>query len=86
MPRHQLTPLLLLGLLAVSSPPAAAQTSPSATLDEVIDRVTQAETDLIARARERRPIVEAYIQEVGPEKDGVQMPLVDAYSLKLMGP
>lgn len=79
---HRLTPLLLLAWLA-SIAPAAAQI-PSAqptTVDEIVDRVAAAETALIERTRELRPIVEAYIQEVGPEIDGIQMPVVDTYFL-----
>ena len=81
MQRHRLTPLLLLGLLAATSAPAVAQTSPAATIDQTIDRITQAETELIGRVKDRRPIVEAYIQEIAAEKDGVQLPIVDAYVL-----
>jgi hypothetical protein len=79
---HRLTPLLLLALLA-SIAPATAQTPPAepATLDQIIDRVARAEADLIERTRGLRPIVEAYIQEVGPEADGIQMPVVDTYFL-----
>ena len=82
MQRHRLTPLLLLAALAPLAP-AAAQ-SPSSTqlsVEQVIDQVTKAESELIERTRNMRPIIEAYIQEVGPEVDGIQMPAVDTYFL-----
>jgi hypothetical protein len=81
MQRHRLTPFLLVGLLTVA--PAAAQTPAASqpSVDQVIDRITKAELDLIERAKELKPLVEAYIQEVGPPVDGVQMPIVDAYFL-----
>jgi hypothetical protein len=83
MQRHRLTPILLLGLLAASVSSVSAQTPNSSqqSLEQVIDRVTAAESELIERTRSLRPIIEAYIQEVGPETDGVQMPLVDTYFL-----
>lgn len=83
MQRHRLTPYLLFGLLATSVSPVEAQTPQASqpTVDQVIDRIAQAETELIERVRSLRPIVEAYIQEVGPEVDGVQLPKADTYFL-----
>src|SRR5262245_34620256 len=83
MQRHRLTPYLLIGLLAASASPALAQAPATSqlTLDQVIEKVTQAETDLIERTKSLRPIMEAYIQELGAEADGVQMPTVDTYFL-----
>jgi hypothetical protein len=81
MQRYRFTPYLLLGLLATGALPLAGQTASQPTLDQVIERVTQAETELIERTRGLRPIVEAYIQELAPEKEGIQMPVVDTYFL-----
>jgi len=83
MQRHRLTPYLLIGLLAASASPAVAQAPATSqlTLDQVIEKVTQAETELIERTKSLRPIMEAYIQELGSEVDGVQMPMVDTYFL-----
>jgi hypothetical protein len=83
MQRHRLTRFLLLGLLTALASPATAQTSAAAqpSADQVIDRITQAETELIERVRGYRPIVEAYIQEIAPEKDGLQLPMFDSYFL-----
>jgi hypothetical protein len=82
MQRPRLTSYLLFGLLATGTV-ASAQT-PSAsqpTLDQVIDRISQSEAALIERTRGLRPIIEAYIQELAAEVDGVQMPVVDTYFL-----
>ncbi len=83
MQRHRLTPFLLLGLLAALASPATAQTSAAAqpSADQVIDRIAQAENELIERVRGYRPIVEAYIQEIAAEKDGLQLPMFDSYFL-----
>src|SRR5262245_25492295 len=84
MQRHRFTsPLLLIAALALCASPAAAQTgaAPQPTLDQVIEKLTQAESELIERTRTLRPIIEAYIQELGPEVAGVQLPLVDTYFL-----
>jgi hypothetical protein len=82
MQRHRLTPLLLLAVLAPTAP-AAAQSAPTPqlSLEQIIDQVSKAESELIERTRSMRPIVEAYIQEIGPEVDGIQMPAVDTYFL-----
>jgi hypothetical protein len=80
MQRQRFVSLFLFGLLA-AAPVLSAQTSPQATTDQVIDKVAQTEAELIERMRTLRPIVEAYIQETGPEVDGVQMPLSDSYFL-----
>jgi hypothetical protein len=84
MLRHSLpSTCLLIAVLAAAASPAAAQSSTASqpTLDQVIERVTQAEGELIERTRSLRPIVEAYIQELGPETQGVQLPVVDTYFL-----
>jgi hypothetical protein len=81
MQRSRLTPFLLVGLLAAGTSSPSAQTPAQPTLDQVIERVTQAEGELIERTRSLRPIVEAYIQELGSEVEGVQLPVVDTYFL-----
>jgi hypothetical protein len=82
MQRHRLTPLLLLAVLAPIAPAAAqSATSPQLSPEQIIDQVTKAESALIERTRTMRPIIEAYIQELGPEVDGIQMPVVDTYFL-----
>jgi hypothetical protein len=84
MHRHASTsPCLLIALLALCASPAAGQTASASqpSLDQVIDKVSQAEAELIERTRTLRPIVEAYIQELGAERDGVQLPVVDTYFL-----
>jgi hypothetical protein len=82
MRRYRL-PILLLATFIVSPPTVAAQTatvSPT-TVEEVIDRVSQTESLLIAQVRELRPIVEAYVQELTPLPNGAQQPTADAYFL-----
>ena len=61
MQRHRLTPYLLIGLLTASASPALAQApaTPQLTMDQVIEKVTQAETELIERTKSLRPIMEA---------------------------
>jgi hypothetical protein len=81
MQRSRLTPFLLVGLLAAGTSSPRAQSPAQPTLDQVIERVTQAEGELIERTRSLRPIVEAYIQELGSEVEGVQLPVVDTYFL-----
>jgi hypothetical protein len=81
MQRQRFIPVVLFGLLAAAAPPAHAQTAAPATPEQVFDRVAQTEAALIERVRAMRPLVEAYIQETGPEVDGVQMPMVDSYFL-----
>ena len=84
MQRHRFTSaLLFIAVLALCASPAAAQTGAASqpTLDQVIEKITQAESELIERTRTLRPIIEAYIQELGPEVAGVQLPLVDTYFL-----
>jgi hypothetical protein len=82
MQRYWILPALVLGLGAVSAGSAAAQSNGAQlSMDQVIERVTRAEADLIERTRTLRPVVEAYIQEVSPEDQGVQMPAADTYFL-----
>lgn len=84
MHRHSsASPCLLIALLAIWASPAAAQSTSASqpTLDQVIERVSQAEAELIERTKTLRPIVEAYIQELGAEVEGVQLPVFDTYFL-----
>jgi hypothetical protein len=61
---------------------AAPASSPQPkSFDEVMDRVIQREHLFLAQMRHLRPMVETYIQDLKPDKDGKNQPTKDQYFL-----
>jgi len=66
-------------LPAQAAPPASSPQPKS--FDEVMDRVIQREHLFLAQMRHLRPMVETYIQDLKPDKDGKNQPTKDQYFL-----
>lgn len=83
--QHEVLMRLVLASTAMLGPVLHAQqgesAAPGPTLEEVLDRVGQAEAALTARMKDLHPIVEVYIQSTTPDAQLGTVPSSDAYFL-----
>jgi hypothetical protein len=77
--------LVVLGLIVLTPAPHAQQVPPgggfTVSIDELVDRITKAESALTARMRAHHPLAEVYIQNLSPDPKVGAVPVRDDYFL-----